>query len=106
MGPSESPRTLFERDRELEAIARLCADVVRAAGRALSVRGGSGVGKSELIARGARAARERGMLVAQARAGEIERAWGFGLARQLLESLLRESGQPDLVLSGAGGIAS
>ena len=40
------------------------------------------------------------------RAAEFERSWAFGLARQLLEGMVRHCERPDAVFDGAGTIAA
>jgi AAA ATPase domain len=97
-------RVLYEREEQLEALARVREDAARGEGRMLCLRGEAGVGKTELLLDCAGAARAAGLTVCQARAGEFERSWAFGVARHLLDRLAAEVDQT-IVLSGAGAIA-
>ena len=54
-------------------------------GGVLVVEGPPGAGVSTLLGQARRVARERGVAVRRARAGELERGFAFGIVRQLLE---------------------
>jgi DNA-binding CsgD family transcriptional regulator len=95
----------LEREIELEAIAELVAGAADGRGGLLVVEGVAGVGKSTLVAYAAQAARDRGLTVLQARGHELERAFGWGVARLLLEAsltddLLTGPAQPARVVFG------
>ena len=74
----------------------------RAAGSGglLLLEGPPGVGKSALIERATAIARERGLAVLRARGHELERAFGWGVARSLLELPLRARAERDELLAG------
>ncbi len=80
---------LFERERELQRIDHAIARAVGGSGGLLVIEGPTGAGKTALLA----AARERGaaagMRILRARGDELERERPLGVARQLLEPLLR-----------------
>ena len=71
---------LVGRDRELAAVARALDEVAGGASRVLGVIGGTGIGKSALLAAAAEQARARGMLVLEGRAASHERYVPFSLA--------------------------
>src|SRR3954451_12966151 len=108
MGRSRTPTRpppLYERTRELRALARHRREVQSGAGRFVYLHGEAGVGKSELLRRSAREAHAAGFTVCSARAAELERGWTFGVARQVVTDLLENSADPEAVLAGAGAIA-
>ena len=86
-GPPASG-TLLERDAELAALRELLEAAARGHGGLVLVEGPPGVGKSALLERAAGMARERGLAVLRARGHELERAFGWGVARSLLEARL------------------
>jgi DNA-binding CsgD family transcriptional regulator len=79
---------LLEREAELEALDSLLADAHRGRGRLMLIEGPAGIGKTGLLV----AARERGahsgLTVLTGSGGELERDFGFGVARQLFEPVL------------------
>ena len=70
-------------------------------GRAVLIEGPPGIGKSRLLAEFRRRATADGAQVLNARAGELEREFPFGVVRQLFEAAV---GDPD-VLAGAAAPA-
>jgi DNA-binding CsgD family transcriptional regulator len=96
----------LERESELEAIEELVADAADGRGGLLLVEGPAGVGKSTLLAHAEETAREHGLTVLRARGHELERAFGWGVARSLLEAsltdeLLAGPARPARVVFGA-----
>ncbi len=88
--PDRGQGGLLERGAELAAIAA-CAEAVAAGeGRAVVVQGPPGIGKTELVAAARAMACEAGLRPLAARGTEIERAFGFGVVRQLLEPAVRD----------------
>ena len=76
---------LLERSEELGEI-RACAQAVAGGeGRALVVEGPAGIGKTALVAAAEPHARDAGLSALTARGTELERAFGFGVVRQLFE---------------------
>ena len=100
--------SLLERAGEL---VRLTAalDAARAGSGALAlIDGPAGIGKTALLQTVAETARELGMRVLSARAQELEHEFVFGVARQLLESVMRDAGPGGraALLTGAAGLAA
>jgi DNA-binding CsgD family transcriptional regulator/tetratricopeptide (TPR) repeat protein len=98
---------LFERDRELAAVAGLIGPTL-SGGRLLAIEGPPGIGKTALIARAKALAQEAGMEVLGGRGTEFERRFSYGVARQLFEPFVarlpaRERAE---VLAGAAALAA
>ena len=77
---------LLEREAELGALSELFARAAGGHGGLVLVEGPPGVGKTALLERAAELARSRGLGVLRARGHELERAFGWGVARSLLEA--------------------
>jgi DNA-binding CsgD family transcriptional regulator len=82
------PQALVERDLELGLLADLVHDIASGRGRLLLIEAPAGLGKSALLERGVRIAREAGLLVLRARGHQLERGFAWGLARSLFEASL------------------
>ena len=67
------------------------------------VDGPAGVGKTSLLDEARAAAADAGLLTLRARGAELERAFAFGVVRQLFDDVARE---PDAPFSGAAGFAA
>ena len=80
---------LIERGAELERVARSLDGVGGHAGAVVFIEGPAGVGKSELLAAVVGLAGRRGLGTLRARASEFEAGMAFGVARQLLEPMVR-----------------
>jgi hypothetical protein len=97
---------LRERTAELGAIERAVADAVAGDGRLLVFEGPAGIGKSSLL----QAARDRAeaadMEVLSARGGELERRFGFGVARQLFEGAVRDGRSARRLFAGSARLAA
>ena len=79
---------LIERDRELRCLASV-SDATRAgSGRVVVVEGEAGIGKTALLRAAAAMFEGDGIATLKARGGELERDFGFGVARQLFEPAL------------------
>lgn len=93
---------LLEREAELDALSELFEAAGRGHGGLVLVEGPPGVGKSALMECAAEMARERGLAVLRARGHELERAYGWGVARSLFEVPLagRPTRQRDELLAG------
>jgi DNA-binding CsgD family transcriptional regulator len=76
---------LLEREPELEALSEAVARTREGAGRCVLIEAPAGVGKSRLLARVHRLARDAGLQVLDARGAALEREFAFGVARQLFE---------------------
>ena len=77
---------LVERDAERELIESAVAGSELGEGRVVLVYGPAGVGRSSLLRACASDAAARGIVVLQAGGDELERGYGFGIVRQLLEA--------------------
>src|SRR4029077_6783559 len=84
--PSSS--TLGERDREVALLDTLLREAGEGEGRAVLIEGPPGIGKSRLMSEFRRRASADGALVLNARAGELEREFPFGVVRQLFETVV------------------
>src|SRR5215813_9381794 len=92
---------LLERDSELEAVAAALARARQGSGHLLVIDGPAGVGKTALISSARELAAEDGLLTLYARGAELERDFGFGVVRQLFDSVLL-AGELDLDTLFAG----
>ena len=98
---------LLERDAEQATVERLIA-ATRDTGRLLAIEGPPGIGKTALIAQTKAMGQEAGLQVLGARGSELERAFSYGVVRQLFEPLLAslpEEEQAEL-FAGAAGLAA
>ncbi|MBV9312681.1 MAG: AAA family ATPase [Pseudonocardia sp.] len=98
---------LLERDRELARIEQAVAALERGHGSVLIVEGAAGIGKSALLRALCMQAAERNARTFTARASELERNFGFGIIRQLLERRIVGAGESERteLLAGAAGLA-
>jgi DNA-binding SARP family transcriptional activator/DNA-binding CsgD family transcriptional regulator len=97
--PSSS--TFVEREREVALLGSLLSDAMAGEGRAVLVEGPPGIGKTRLLAEARRNALASGAFVLNARAGELEREFPYGVVRQLFEAVIGDPSE----LSGAAASA-
>src|SRR3954447_19275181 len=95
------PLGLVERDREISLLDSLLEEASVGEGRAVLIEGPPGIGKSRLLAEFRRRATAGGAHVVNARAGELERDFPFGVVRQLFEATVADPG----ALAGAAAPA-
>src|SRR3954447_21565783 len=88
-------QTLLEREAELAALSELLHSAGGGRGGLLIFEAAAGLGETSMLKCGARMARERGFRVLPARGHELERAFGWGLARSLFEVPLAGFSQPE-----------
>jgi DNA-binding CsgD family transcriptional regulator len=93
-GPG-APERLLEREAELQRVNALLEEAGRGRGAVVVVEGAPGIGKSELLGAVRRHAEGRGFAVLGARGSEFEADMAFGVARQLLEPMLRAASGAD-----------
>jgi hypothetical protein len=97
---------LLERDAELGALENLVGsgDV---GGVLMAIEGPPGIGKTALMAETKSRGNEAGMRVVSARGSELERAFSFGVVRQLFEPLLASLSEEERAdaLAGAAALA-
>jgi DNA-binding CsgD family transcriptional regulator/tetratricopeptide (TPR) repeat protein len=98
---------LIEREAELVAIEALISVAPRG-GWLLAIEGPPGIGKTSLVAETKRRAQEAGMQVLGARGSEFERAFSYGVVRQLFEPLLARMPEEERaeLLAGAAALAT
>ena len=102
----EQPR-LFEREEDLAALDAALTDSAAGIGGVLLIEGPAGIGKTVLLEALRRRAAAAEMTVLAARGGELERGFGFGIVRQLLEAALigADAAERDRLLAGAARLA-
>src|SRR4051794_32983831 len=94
-----TPAALLERDAELHLLHGAVAAAAAGDGRAVFVEGQAGVGKTQLLRAAGHVGGAAGMRVLRCGGSELDRAFGFGLVRRLLERPVTEA--PDLLPGGA-----
>jgi DNA-binding CsgD family transcriptional regulator len=93
---------LVDREVEIAAIAAAVALAPASNGGMLVVRGPAGIGKTALLRASERLAAEQSVIVLRARAAPFERAFPYGVVRQLFEPLLARGELPvEELLAGA-----
>jgi DNA-binding CsgD family transcriptional regulator len=98
---------LLEREHELEAIRRVLARSAQGAGGLVVIDGPAGVGKTALLDAARAVAQDEDLLVLRARGAELERAFGFGIVRQLFDEVLRGGMfDPAALFAGAARFAA
>src|SRR5829696_5217566 len=88
-------KALLERETELGLLVELVHAAARGRGGLLLFEAPAGLGKSSLLEHGAGLAREAGFAVLRARGHQLERAFGWGVARSLFEAWLAGRPQPE-----------
>jgi DNA-binding CsgD family transcriptional regulator len=98
---------LYEREAELDVLRSAWARARAEHGGLVMVEGAAGNGKSALLAVAAREAAVSGLRVLRARGSELERGLGFGVVRQLFETLVAAAPPADRagLLAGAAAPA-
>jgi DNA-binding NarL/FixJ family response regulator len=100
-------RQLLERGGELARIEQAVAALRRGHGGVLVIQGAAGIGKSSLLRAVCEHAAIQQVQTLTARASELERDFGFGLVRQLLEVRLIRAAESERaeLLAGAAALA-
>jgi DNA-binding CsgD family transcriptional regulator len=109
MGRALGATRLLERDAELSQLEEAIAAATQGGGgRAIVVEGPPGIGKTALLDAATRLADEHGVRALNARGGEFERDFPFGVARQLFERPLVSAPERDreALLAGAASHAA
>jgi len=98
--------SLLEREAEISRLAGAIGGAADGRGGLVLVEGVAGVGKSTILAHAREQAGAGGCLILSARGDELERAFPFGLATQLLAEPTREQAPADPeLLGGAAKLA-
>src|SRR5689334_172867 len=99
---------LLEREAELGAVAAALAAAATGRGGSLLVEGPAGIGKTRLLESARSAAADRSFRVLVARASSLEREFGFGVVRGLVEPVLRAASPSEraTLLDGAARLAA
>jgi predicted ATPase len=106
-GPASNAAVL-EREREQQILDRMVAQASGGGGGVVIVEGQAGVGKTRLLRIAGELGEASGMRVLRGRGSELDRGFGFGVVRSLLERVVGESpgvlegsAQPAAVVFGA-----
>src|SRR5215471_3558165 len=91
--PAVAGQELLEREGELGVLGTLVAQAAGGDGSVGLIEGPPGIGKTRLAAAARRLAAEAGMRCLSARGSPMERAFPFGVVRQLFEPVLA-AGEP------------
>ena len=102
---SPTRERIVERMDELATLVELVDYAYGGAGRFGVIVGDAGIGKTTLVSEVRLAAEVRGMDVLQARGGELEHDFSYGIVRQLFESRLSSPEQRSQALVGSAAIA-
>jgi len=92
LGADARVAVLLEREGDLALLGGLLADARAGEGRLAVIEGPAGIGKTRLLEEARAAADGLGLAVLHARGGELERDFGFGVVRQLLEPRVAGAG--------------
>ena len=104
---SRTTLALLERDAEFEAIDRAVAEARQGAGGLLLIDGPAGVGKTALMDAARDSADAGGLRILTARGAEMEKAFAFGVVRQLFEGVVHDAPVPvDALFAGAARFAA
>jgi DNA-binding SARP family transcriptional activator len=98
--PNERRSDLVERERELSTLEDALDQLQDGRSVRVLVEGPAGIGKTRLLEELGRRAAGRGVTVLAAHGSQLEQSFGYGVVRQLLESVVT-----DELLCGAGAAA-
>jgi DNA-binding SARP family transcriptional activator/tetratricopeptide (TPR) repeat protein len=104
--PAPPPADLADREHEIRALRSVLDGLAGGESRLLLIEGPAGIGKTRLLAEARRLAGDRGVRVVAARGSQLEKAFGFGVVRQLFEPELVAPGRRDELLGGAAASAA
>jgi DNA-binding CsgD family transcriptional regulator len=102
----EGQAPLVERESEMGRLQTTLRDAAQGRGSFLLVEGPAGIGKSRLLASARGLSEDAGLRCLQARGGELERDFAYGVVRQLLERPARDAADADALLDGAARLAA
>jgi predicted ATPase len=101
-GPA-SDAAVLEREREQQILQRMVTQASSGGGGVVIVEGQAGVGKTRLLRIAGELGEASGMRVLRGRGSELDRGFGFGLVRNLLERAVAES--PEALEAGGQSAA-
>lgn len=103
----EAAPLLLEREGVLAELGAALSGARRGNGRVVLMQGPAGIGKTRLLAESRDRAQGLGLRVLSARGGPLERTYGFGIVRQLLETVVVHASAECRaeLLSGAAALA-
>ncbi|MFI7708548.1 BTAD domain-containing putative transcriptional regulator [Nonomuraea sp. NPDC049480] len=107
--PAAAPATgdLVDRGRELVELTGCLEEALEGQARVVFVEGPAGIGKTRLLAEARRLAADRGFRIFTARGSQLEKEYGFGAVRQLLEpTVAAATREGPAVLAGAAASAA
>jgi DNA-binding CsgD family transcriptional regulator len=98
---------LLDREPELELVAELLQRAGDCNGCVLAIEGAAGLGKTAVLREAMQLGESSGFQVLSARGSELERELAFGVAKQLLESVIASSpaARQRKLLAGAAGLS-
>jgi DNA-binding CsgD family transcriptional regulator len=102
-GPA-SDAAVLEREREQQILQRMVTQASSGGGGVVIVEGQAGVGKTRLLRIAGELGEASGMRVLRGRGAELDRGFGFGLVRNLLERAAVES--PEALEAGGQSAAA
>ena len=100
-----APTDLVDRAREIAALSRMVDELANGRPGFVLVEGPAGIGKSRLLVEAMRLATSAEVRVLSARGSQLERSFGFGAVRQLLEACTSDPATRDTLLAGAASAA-
>ncbi|MFP5372961.1 MAG: BTAD domain-containing putative transcriptional regulator, partial [Actinomycetes bacterium] len=103
--PTAVPEDLLDREREMRAVREALDELIAGKPGLVLIEGPAGIGKTRLLTETRRLAAERSVRVLSARGSQLEKAFGFGAARQLFEPELASAERREQLLSGAAASA-
>src|SRR6516164_4756848 len=102
--PAVAGQELLEREGELGVVGELATQAAGGDGRVGLIEGPPGIGKTRLVAAARQLAAEAGMRCLSARGSPMERAFPFGVVRQLFEPVLAAGpGEHGEIFAGPAG---
>jgi AAA ATPase domain len=101
-GAGHPEATLLERESEVALLAAALSAARSSDGALVTVEGPAGIGKTRLLDAACERARVAGMTTLRAGGSELERGYGFGIARGLFEPVLAtaDAGRRAALLDG------
>jgi DNA-binding NarL/FixJ family response regulator len=107
VGVPGGPPVLLDREDDLAAIDDTLARAIGGSGGIILIEGPPGIGKTALLDELRRRACALAITVRSARAGELERGFGFGVVRQLLEAIVVGADEAERcrLLAGAAALS-